>query len=107
MFESKAGVLLIGGLGFFAFAFVSNAWVPILMYRHLPEVAVSDLPNANLLYEFEDLSQRFPDSFRSVYGKSYDEMSDDERRQTDHGKPGHQPQVWFHQLLPFWKLTAA
>ena len=37
MFESKSGVLLIGGLGFFVFAFLSNALVPALMYRHLPE----------------------------------------------------------------------
>ena len=37
MFESKSGILLIGGLGFFLFAFLSNAIVPILMYRHLPE----------------------------------------------------------------------
>ena len=37
MFESKSGVLLIGGLGFFVFAFLSNALVPVLMYRHLPE----------------------------------------------------------------------
>ena len=28
MFESKSGVLLIGGLGFFVFAFLSNALVP-------------------------------------------------------------------------------
>ena len=35
MFESKSGVLLIAGLGFFAFAFLSNALVPALMYRQL------------------------------------------------------------------------
>lgn len=43
MFESKSGVLLIGGLGFFAFAFLSNALVPALMYRHLPEATVTEL----------------------------------------------------------------
>lgn len=41
MFETKAGVLLIGGLGFFLFAFLSNAIVPILMYHDLPELTVS------------------------------------------------------------------
>ena len=33
MFESKAGVLFVGGLGFFLFAFVSNGVVPIFMYQ--------------------------------------------------------------------------
>lgn len=37
MFESKAGVLFVGGLGFFAFAFVSNALVPIFMYQDIEE----------------------------------------------------------------------
>lgn len=37
MFESKSGVLFIGGLGFFAFAFLSNALVPIFMYKDLEE----------------------------------------------------------------------
>jgi len=40
MFESKAGVLLIGGLGFFFFAFLSNAIVPMVMYKDLPEQQV-------------------------------------------------------------------
>ena len=37
MLETKAGVLFIAGIGFFALAFLSNAVVPIMMYRHLPE----------------------------------------------------------------------
>lgn len=40
MFESKAGVLLIAGLGFFFFAFLSNAVVPVIMYKDLPEQKV-------------------------------------------------------------------
>ena len=69
MFETKAGVLLVGGLGFFLFAFVSNALVPIFMYQHLPEQTLAELPNANLMYEFEDLSNAFPDSFREHFGE--------------------------------------
>lgn len=69
MFESRAGVLLIGGLGFFAFAFVANGVVPILMYRKLPEQAVAELPNANLMYQFEDLQRRWPKAFEKAYGK--------------------------------------
>jgi len=69
MFETKGGILLIGGLGFFLFAFVSNALVPIFMYQDLPEKTLAELPNANLLYEFEDLSKRFPESFQKYYGE--------------------------------------
>jgi hypothetical protein len=69
MFENKAGVLLIGGLGFFIFAFVSNALVPIFMYNYLPEQPLADLPNANLMYQFEDLSRRYPEQFAKYIGE--------------------------------------
>jgi cytochrome c oxidase cbb3-type subunit 2 len=72
MFESKSGVLLVGGLGFFLFAFLSNAIVPILLYRHLPEQTVEELvaDNQNLLYQFEDLARRYPVSFKKHYGEA-------------------------------------
>jgi cytochrome c oxidase cbb3-type subunit 2 len=71
MFESKSGVLLIGGLGFFLFAFLSNAVVPILLYRHLPEQTVEQLveTNENLKYQVEDLSVRYADTFKKYYGQ--------------------------------------
>jgi hypothetical protein len=68
MFESKSGVLLIAGLMFFALAFVSNAVVPALMYKDLPEKSAEELVNGNLRYQFEDLARRYPDSFKKVYG---------------------------------------
>ncbi len=68
MFESKSGVLFVGGLGFFLFAFVSNALVPIFMYQDLPEQTVPELVNANLLYQFEDLERRWPEPFREAFG---------------------------------------
>ena len=43
MLESKAGVLFIAGIGFFALAFLSNALVPALMYRDLPEQTVEQI----------------------------------------------------------------
>src|SRR5436190_824236 len=73
MFERKSGILLIAGVGFFAFAFLSNAVVPMLMYRHLPEKRVDQLINANLRYQFEDLAQRFPASFEKAYGNPPDD----------------------------------
>ena len=62
MFEKKSGILLIGGLGFFLFAFLSNAVVPILMYRHMPEKTAEQLVSQNVMYQFEDLSLRFPEA---------------------------------------------
>jgi hypothetical protein len=70
MFESKAGVLFVGGLGFFFFAFVSNALVPMFMYQELPEQPVSELTNANLMYEFEDLERRWPEQFQAAFGSA-------------------------------------
>lgn len=68
MFESKSGILLIGGLGFFLLAFVSNALVPIRMYQNLPEQTAAQLVNENLLYQFEDLHKRYPEQFEAAYG---------------------------------------
>lgn len=69
MFERKSGIILIAGIGFFALAFLSNAVVPILIYRHLPEKSVTELINGNLRYQFEDLAQRFPAAFEKAYGQ--------------------------------------
>ena len=43
MLETKTGVFFIAGLGFFGLAFLSNALVPVLMYRDLPEQTVEQL----------------------------------------------------------------
>lgn len=69
MFENKSGILLIGGLGFFLFAFLSNAIVPILMYRNMPEKTAEEVVNQNLLYQFEDLSVRYPEQFKEHFGE--------------------------------------
>lgn len=69
MFERKSGIILIAGIGFFALAFLSNAVVPMLMYRNNPEKSADKLINGNLRYQFEDLAQRFPDAFERAYGK--------------------------------------
>lgn len=66
--EKKSGVLLIAGLGFFAIAFLSNAAVPMLMYKHLPEQTAEQLVNGNLRYQFEDLARRYPDNFTTAFG---------------------------------------
>lgn len=68
MLESKSGVLLIAGLFFFALAFVSNAVVPMAMYRHLPEKTALQVVNGNIRYQFEDLARRYPDAFTKAFG---------------------------------------
>lgn len=76
MFEGKSGVLLVGGLGFFAFAFLSNAVVPMLMYRDLPEQTTAELvaKNSNLMYQFEELSYRYPEQFKQHFGEPTSEQ---------------------------------
>lgn len=70
MFESKAGILFIAGIGFFAFAFLSNAVVPVVMYKDLPEQSVEEVVNDNILYQFSELSRRYPESFRKHFGEA-------------------------------------
>ncbi|RIK83651.1 MAG: cytochrome-c oxidase [Planctomycetota bacterium] len=73
MFESKAGILWIGGIGFFALAFLSNALVPVLMYRDLPEQTAEEVVNARVMYQFEDLSRRYPEAFQAAFGEPTEE----------------------------------
>jgi hypothetical protein len=68
MFEKKSGVLLIAGLVFFGIAFLSNAVVPALMFKDLPEKTAEQLVNGNLRYQFEDLARRYPESFTKAFG---------------------------------------
>lgn len=69
MFETRAGIFLIAGLLFFALAFLSNAVVPVLMYRDLPELDTPDLVNDNILIEFQDLATRYPEPFQAAFGE--------------------------------------
>jgi cytochrome c oxidase cbb3-type subunit II len=69
MFENKYGILFIGGVGFFAFAFLSNAVVPILMFQELREQTAEEVVTAGALYHFEELSRRYPESFQEHFGE--------------------------------------
>lgn len=64
MFESKAGILFIGGIGFFVFAFLANAVVPVLMYRDMPEKTVEEMVNDNVMYQFKEMGRRYDESFK-------------------------------------------
>jgi len=78
MFETKSGIFLIAGLGFFLLAFLSNGVVPWLMYAHLPEKSVEQMveEQANdvnrsrtVLAEFRDLRDRYPEAFAKLFGE--------------------------------------
>ena len=69
MLESKAGVMFIAGIGFFVFAFLSNVIVPVLMFQDLPEQQVEDVVNDNVMYQFTELSERYPESFERAFGQ--------------------------------------
>lgn len=70
MFESKSGVLFVGGIGFFVLAFLSNAVVPWTMYRDRPEKTVEEMINENVLNQFDDLAERYPEAFAKAYGEA-------------------------------------
>ena len=69
MFESKTGIIFIAGIGFFALAFLSNVAIPIFMYQDLPEQTAEQMVNARALYQFQELSRRYPKTFRQHFGE--------------------------------------
>ena len=69
MFESKSGILLIGGVGFFILAFLGNGALPLIMYRDLPEKTAEEVVNSRLVGQFRDLQDRWPKSFRAAFGE--------------------------------------
>jgi hypothetical protein len=69
MFESKSGILLIGGLGFFILAFLGNGALPLVMYKDLPEKTAEEVVNSRLVRQFRDLQERWPESFRAAFGE--------------------------------------
>lgn len=69
MFESKSGIFLIAGLGFFIFAFLSNGLLPIAMYKDRKELSAEEVVNKRLLVQFEDMSNRWPEAFEKAFGE--------------------------------------
>lgn len=83
MFETKSGIFLIAGLGFFAIAFLGNGVVPWVMYAKLEEKTVEQMvqehldrydtgregPNFSIVDYFKDLKVRYPDTFAKYYGE--------------------------------------
>ena len=80
MLESKGGILFIAGIGFFAFAFLSNVAVPMLTFKDLPEQTVEEVVNDRVMYQFDELSQRYPEQFREAFGEPNEEACADALR---------------------------
>jgi hypothetical protein len=73
MFESKGGVLFLAGVGFFVLAFLFNGVIPMLMFRDMPEQTAEQVVNPRLMYQFTELSRRYPESFRTAFGEPTEE----------------------------------
>lgn len=76
MFESKAGILMLAGVGFFALAFVSNGLLPALMYAKLPEQTVEEMIEAQvkqrpftIVSQMRDLADKYREPFKKYYGE--------------------------------------
>lgn len=70
MLESRTGILFVAGIGFFLFAFVANVAVPVAMYKDQPEKTAEEMVNSNVLYQFNELAQRYPQSFQQAFGEA-------------------------------------
>lgn len=68
MFESKSGVFLIAGLGFFALSVLVMAVLPWAIYRGEPELTVRQMAEKGITHEFVDLAERYPEQFKKYYG---------------------------------------
>ncbi len=67
MFESKSGVFLIAGIGFFSLSFLVMGVLPWTMYLDQPELTVEEIAEQGILHEFVDLAERFPKQFEEQY----------------------------------------
>ena len=68
MFESKAGIFFIAGIGFFVLAFLGNGVVPMIMYQDRTEQSAEEVVNKRVMLQFRDLAERYPESFQAAFG---------------------------------------
>jgi len=69
VFESKSGVFLVAGVGFFALSFVVMGLLPWTIYQDQPEKTVEELAQAGIVPEFIELAETFPDRFKRFFGE--------------------------------------
>jgi len=73
MFESKTGIFFIAGIGFFVLAFLGNGLVPMIMYKDRVEQTAEQLVNKRVMAQFRDLSERYPEQFKTAFGELSEE----------------------------------
>lgn len=77
MFESKAGVFFIAGLGFFALSFLVMGVLPWTIYAGEKELTVTEMAAKGIPHEFVDLAERYPDHFKKHFGAvSYESFAE-------------------------------
>lgn len=69
MFESKSGVFLIAGLGFFALSFIVMGVLPWALYADSPELTLPQIAERGIVPEFVDLAERYPTQFKQYFGR--------------------------------------
>lgn len=69
MFESRSGVFVIAGLGFFALAFLVMGLLPWTIYREQPILTVEQMIAVGVVPEFAELAEKFPAQFARYFGK--------------------------------------
>ncbi len=76
MFESKSGILAIGGVGFFVFAYIVMGALPWTIYKDQPEKSILEVASEGIPHEFVDLAERFPAQFKEHFGEvSYESFA--------------------------------
>ena len=73
MFESKSGIFFIAGIGFFLLAFLGNGVVPMIMYKDRVEKPAEELVNKRIMWQFRDLAERYPETFKAAFGEASEE----------------------------------
>ncbi len=67
MLESRTGVFLVAGVGFFLLSVSVMAVLPWTIYRDQPEKTVLQIAEEGIVHEFAELAERFPDRFQQYF----------------------------------------
>ncbi|MFQ5589982.1 MAG: cbb3-type cytochrome c oxidase subunit II [Phycisphaerae bacterium] len=75
MLESKPGVFVIAGVGFFVLALLVMGLLPSLILIDQPEKTIDDLTADGIVPEFIELAEKFPERFARYYPQGPGEAS--------------------------------
>ncbi len=67
MFETRSGVFLVAGVGFFALAFLVMGLLPWAIYLDQPEKTVEQIVDEGIIHEFAELAEKFPERFNEYF----------------------------------------